>query len=268
MINTLKTILGILAILYLGLGLLIYLLQERLIFLPEKLPLDYSFEFDAPFEEHFIEMEDGAKINALHFTQNESRGLIVYFHGNAGSLARWGEVVIPFLDMGYEVLITDYRGYGKSTGKRSQKRMLLDAGKVYAFAKDIESEERIILFGRSIGSAFASYLAGKNSPSKLILETPFYSLKDVAKEVIPIYPTRQLLRYNFKNHSYLKEAKIPIYIFHGTDDEVVKFNSGKQLHASLSKNQAIFFTIDGGHHNDLSTFPEYWNQMEIVLGNE
>ncbi len=268
MLNTFKTILGILTILYLGLGLLIYLLQERLIFLPEKLPLDYSFEFDAPFEEHFIEMEDGAKINALHFTRKESRGLIVYFHGNAGSLARWGEIVVPFLDMGYEVLITDYRGYGKSTGKRSQKRMLLDAEKVYASAKDIEPENRIIVFGRSIGSAFASYLAGKNSPSKLILETPFYSLKDVAREVIPIYPTKLLLRYNFKNHSYLKEAKIPIYIFHGTEDEIVKYDSGKKLYGTLQKNQANFFTIDGGHHNDLSTFPEYWSKMETALKNE
>ena len=80
--------------------------KERLIFLPEKLPLDYSFEFDVPFEEHFIQMDDGARINALHFTQEQSKGLIIYFHGNAGSLARWGEIVTPFLDMGYEVLLT------------------------------------------------------------------------------------------------------------------------------------------------------------------
>ena len=268
MVSKLRVFVGILLILYLVVGVVIYLLQERLIFLPEKLPADYSFGFDAEFEEHFIQMDDGAKVNALHFTQKESKGLIVYFHGNAGNLARWGEIVMPFITMGYEVLILDYRGYGKSSGKRSERHMLSDADVIYNFAKKIEPETRIILYGRSIGSAFASYLAGKHSPSKLILETPFFSLKDVAKGVIPIYPTSLLLRYRFENHAYLKTTKTPIFIFHGTDDEIVSYHSGKALFESTSPDKAKLITIQGGHHNDLSTFPEYWNELETVLEDE
>ena len=268
MLNTIKIVSLIFLGLYLALGLIIYLLQERLIFLPEDLPNDYSYSFDAPFDEHFISMEDGAIINALHFTQAESKGLIVYFHGNAGNLARWGEVVYPFVELGYEVFIVDYRGYGKSSGERSQERMLSDADAVYAYAGQLAAEEHIILFGRSIGSAFASYLAGKNQPAKVILETPFYSLKDVAKDIIPIYPIDLLLNYNFKNYETLQSCSAPIYIFHGTRDEVVDFASGKKLYENLKNQPVEFFTIEGGHHNDLSRFPAYWESMKSMLENE
>ncbi|MEP1034248.1 alpha/beta fold hydrolase [Ekhidna sp.] len=268
MLNVLKILLLTLLGLYLVVGLLIYLLQERLIFLPEDLPSDYTYSFDASFDEHFITMADGTDLNALHFNQPQSKGLIIYFHGNAGNLARWGEVVYPFVELGYEVFIVDYRGYGKSGGNRSQKVLLSDADAVYKYASQLESEEKTILFGRSLGSAFASYLAGKNNPSKLILETPFYSLQDVAKDMMPIYPAEYLLRYNFRNYLYLNTCEVPIYIFHGTDDEVVDYSSGKQLFNSLSGKDTEFFTIEGGHHNDLSNFTSYWHYMKIVLRDE
>ncbi len=268
MLNAFKILLIILLGLYLFFGLIIYFFQERLIFLPESLPSDYNFSFDIPFDEHFITMEDGAEINALHFTQEESKGLIVYFHGNAGSLARWGEVVYPFVELGYEVFIADYRGYGKSSGEKSQDAMLSDAESIYTYARQLQTEDRIILFGRSIGSAFASHVAGKNNPSKVILETPFYTLSDVAREVMPIFPTSLLLRYEFKNYQSLSTTSAPIYIFHGTDDEVVNYQSGRRLFDSLEGQSVEFFTIEGGHHNDLSLFPSYWESMHSILENE
>ncbi|SNS49159.1 hypothetical protein SAMN05421640_0369 [Ekhidna lutea] len=252
---------------YVLIGLGIYLLQESLIFLPQSLPEDYEYSFEKDFEEHDLTMKDGAVINALYFKQQDSKGLIVYFHGNAGNLARWGEIAIPFVDLGYEVLITDYRGYGKSTGKRSEKKMLQDADEIYAFANKLEIEERIILFGRSLGSAFASYLAGKNTPTKLILESPFYSLPGVAGKMFPIYPTSTLLRFRFHNARYLKNTKTPIYIFHGTEDEVVPYESGKKL-ATKFEERSTFISIPGGHHNDLAAFDEYWREIEIVLNDE
>ncbi|MEO9869018.1 alpha/beta hydrolase [Ekhidna sp.] len=262
--NGLKVFVLVILILYAVGGVGLYLLQERLIFLPESLDQDYQYSFNQNFEEYSLKMKDGAIINTLRFTSDSSRGLILYFHGNAGNLARWGEVVTPFVDMGFEVLIPDYRGYGKSTGKRSDKKLLRDADELYSFAKTLEKEERIILFGRSLGSTFASYLAGKNTPRKVILETPFYSLKDVAKDVIPIYPTSYLLSYQFKSFEYLKTADSPIYIFHGTDDEVVPYESGKRLFESIEGNSKLF-TIEGGHHNDLMGFDSYQNKMEEVL---
>ena len=258
----------IIVILLLGIyllgGILLYFYQEKLIFLPEPLEKDYRYKFNADFEEVDLKMKDGAVINMLHFKHEDAKGLIVYFHGNAGNLARWGEIVVPFVEMGYEVLISDYRGYGKSTGSRSHKNLLDDAEAVYVYAKTLFAEDQVIVYGRSLGSAFASYLVGKNSPRQLILETPFYSLKDVANNTVPIYPTAQLLKYDYKNYQYLKGAELPIFIFHGTQDEVVPYSSGKKLRQSLGPN-AHFVTVDGGHHNDLSLFGTYWTEIEKIL---
>ncbi|WP_425389793.1 alpha/beta hydrolase [Ekhidna sp.] len=252
---------------YVLIGLAIYLLQESLIFLPESLPDDYEYSFEKDFEEHNLRMKDGAIINALFFKLQNSKGLIVYFHGNAGNLDRWGEVAEPFVDLGYEVLITDYRGYGKSTGIRSEKKMLNDAQEIYAFAKKLEREERMVIFGRSLGTAFASYLSSKNNPNKLILETPFFSLTDVAKKLFPIYPTKLLLNYRFENFKYLENSNAPISIFHGNEDEIVPYESGQKLYETVEE-QATLFTIDGGHHNDLAAFDSYWEHMKSVLIDE
>lgn len=265
--NSLKIFILILISVYLVGGVLLFLLQDRFIFLPEPLDEDYQYDFSQNFTEYNLEMKDGAIINALHFRAKNAKGLIVYFHGNAGNLARWGEIVEPFVAMGFDVFISDYRGYGKSTGDRSDKKLLSDADEIYASVKTLSREENIILFGRSLGSAFASYLAGRENPKMLILETPFYSLQDVAKDLIPIYPTSALLGYKFANYKYLQKANIPIYIFHGTEDEIVPFQSGERLHRSISGDSQLI-KIEGGHHNDLAAFDRYWEEMENVLPNE
>ncbi len=266
--NLLKIIFIVLFALYFLVGLAIYFFQEELIFLPEKLDKDFTYDFSTDYEEHFIEMTDGAIINALHFKSDSSKGLILYFHGNAGSLRRWGEVIEPFVDLGFDVLIMDYRGYGKSTGKRTYKKMLSDADKLYELALSKTTEDKVILFGRSLGSSFASYLAGKNNPSRLILETPFLSLGDIANRVAPIYPPSYLLRFNFKNHESLKEAMCPIFIFHGTEDNVVPLQSGKDLYETLDPGLAKLIVVDGGGHNNLANFDTYQKEIRNVLLNE
>ena len=266
--NILKLIFIGAVIVYLFFGAVLYFFQEQLIFLPEELPHDFNFEFENEFEEHLILTSQNGQINLLHFKSMGSKGVIVYFHGNAGSLRRWGEIVSPFVELGYDVIIADYRGYGKSTGQRNQTTLLADADSVYGFAKDRTTEDKIILFGRSLGSGFASYLAGKNHPSKVILETPFYSLDDIAQRRFLIYPARYFLRYHFDSHEYLKNTKAPVYIFHGTDDEVVSYQSGKLLFESLPENQGNLYTIEGGAHNNLHSFELYWNQIKSILLNE
>ncbi|MEQ9402195.1 MAG: alpha/beta fold hydrolase [Cyclobacteriaceae bacterium] len=261
------TIIGLI-VLYFLVGAGVYFFQEKLIFLPEQLPRNFDYQFSTPFEEHFIEMNDGAEINLLHFKSDSAHGLILYFHGNAGSLERWGNVVEPFVEMGFDVMIMDYRGYGKSSGKRTYKSLLSDADEVYNFALKHVDEHNLIVFGRSIGSSFASHLGGKFNPSKLILETPFYSLGDIANRVAPIYPPSYLLRFNFKNYEALESATCPIYIFHGTSDAIVPLESGQDLYRTLDPDKSTLFVIEGGGHNDLAGYDDYWSEMTKVLSNE
>lgn len=263
--STLKYLLVGFVILYGLMGLIIYFFQEKFIFLPTVLADDFQFQFRQPFEEHLLETPNEGRINLLHFKAAESKGLIVYFHGNAGSLERWGDIVAPFVDLGYDVLISDYRGYGKSTGERNQQNLLRDADEVYAFAKNKVSEDRIVLFGRSLGSGFASYLAGKNQPAKVILETPFYSLESEANRRFMIYPVSWLLRYQLKSHEYLKNNQAPVYAFHGTEDNVVSYSAGKHLYENIPSNGGEFVTIEVGFHNDLGEYPEYWQGIKAAL---
>lgn len=246
-------------------AVLLYAFQENFIFLDDELPQDYAFEFEYDFEEINLKVEDGANLNAIHFKADTAKGLVLYFHGNQGNLTRWGGVAAEFTRLGYVVLVMDYRGYGKSTGQRSMKALLSDAEKFYQYVLEHFPEDQITLYGRSLGTGLASWLAGKHLPKRLILETPYYSLAAMAKRYYPIYPAQLALRYNFESHEYLKKAQCPVYIFHGTEDEVVPYSQGKKLYESLSKDQGHLMTIDQGMHKNLASFPEFHTRVKEIL---
>ena len=233
-----------------------YFLQEKIIFLPSKLSQEYVYEFEQDFDELFIETEDGARLNALHFKQENPRGIIVYYHGNAGDLSKWGQIASYFLQYNYEVLVMDYRGYGKSTGKLSEEALYKDAQLLYDKARELLPDRRIIVYGRSIGTPIAAYVASKNDPSTLILETPFYNFRKLVKQRAPYVPSG-LLKYEFPTANFADDVKCRIVIIHGTDDGIVPYESGEQLYTVLPEEQRQMVKIKGGKHNDLFNFQEY-----------
>lgn len=241
------------------------LFQEKLIFLPTKLPQDFQYAFDEDFEEIFLTTDDGARLNALHFKADKSKGLILYFHGNAGDLSRWGEIASFFVDKGYDVLVMDYRTYGKSTGKLSEKALYQDAQLFYQYALERYPESDIVLYGRSLGTGLATYLASEHQPQKLVLETPFYSLLEVAKEKFPYLPVGSLLRYEFPSYQYVQGLMSPVYIFHGTADGVVPYESGRRLYEGIPIDEKQFFSVEGGGHNNLIEFEAYHKGIDSVL---
>lgn len=245
---------------------MLYFIQEKLIFLPTHLPADYSYSFTSEFEELFVQAEDGARLNALHFTKSETQGVILYFHGNAGDLSRWGTVAPLFLEKGYDVLVMDYRTYGKSTGKLSEAALYSDAQHFYDYLLERYEEDKIILYGRSLGSGVAAQLASKNQPAQLILETPYYSLMDVAQERFPFLPVKWLLKYELPSYRYVQDIQCPITIFHGTQDEVVPYSSGKRLFEDTPGPGKRMYTIEGGGHNNLIDFGPYHQGIDSVLG--
>jgi len=243
----------------------LYLFQEKLIFRPTKLTIDYTYTFSQPFDELFIEAKDGALLNAIHFKAEKPKGIILYFHGNAGDLSRWGEITSFFTKLEYDVLIMDYRTYGKSTGQLSEENLFNDAQLFYNYALKLFSEDNIIVYGRSIGSTFAGFVASANNPRKLILEAPFYNLEDIVAKRIPVFPIKYLLNYQFPTDKLITSVKCPIIIFHGTKDGVVPFYSGEKLSKIRTKNKVIFIPIPGGGHNDLSDFDIYNERLWAEL---
>lgn len=261
----LKKVALVLLSLYVMISASLYFLQEKILFLPSVLEQDYQYQFNHHFEELNFETNDGAKLNAVHFKVENPKGVILYFHGNAGDLSRWGIVAEFFVKKQYDVLIMDYRTFGKSTGKLNEAVFYKDADLFYDYLLDDYNENSITLYGRSLGTGIATYLASKNSPKQLILETPYYSMVDVGKFRFPILPVKSLLKYKFPTYQFIKEVKCPITMFHGTDDSVVPYESARKLFNASPKLLTTFTTIEGGNHGNLINYRIFQEGIKSIL---
>ncbi|MEM1001659.1 MAG: alpha/beta fold hydrolase [Bacteroidota bacterium] len=263
-IKGLRNVLLVLIGIYVMIGSALFFFQERMIFLPSVLSEDYVYKFDVPFEELHFSPEPGVKINALHFKTETPKGVVFYSHGNAGDLSRWGNIASELTNYGYDVLVWDYRTYGKSVGTISEEAFYQDAQFIFDHLSNQFERKNIVLYGRSLGTGVASYLASKNKVQQLILETPYYSIADVAKHRFPFFPVQKLLKYKFPNYQFLPRVKIPMTILHGTDDAVIPIESPLKL-KKLGLNNLKFITINGGSHNNLADFDGFHEAIGACL---
>lgn len=257
---------GILITFYLLLMVVLYLGQPYVIFHPVQLAKDYQFQFENAFDEYTLFTPDNQQLNLLYFKnpQQPSKGLVLYYHGNADNLQRWGKYHQIFLQSGYDFMVWDYRSYGKSTGTPTADNMCSDAVLVYQFANKRYNSKQIIIYGRSLGTGLATYVASRYAAARLILETPYHSLEDVAKTYAPILPYASLLRYEFPTYRLLPEVQYPITIFHGTEDELIPFASTIKLQ-DLLKKEDEFVVIEGGKHHNLSEYEQYRSHLRAAL---
>lgn len=254
--------------LYAALGISIHFLQETLLFHSKSLEQNHQFDFDFDFREENFEMQDGAIINTLFIPTNSSKGVILYFHGNSGNLARWGKIGQYFTQYDYDVLICDYRGYGKSAGKRSMRNLFSDAKALYNILLKDYNEQNIIIYGRSIGSGIACWLASETNAKRLILETPFNSINDIRVFRFLLLPAELLLKYPFPNYKYIKSVQSPISIIHGTKDRIVPYFTGKKLFEQNNKTHDVeLITVNGGRHNNLVEFDDFHMAIKRILNN-
>lgn len=258
-------IISITLLVYFFLSVGFYAFQRQIVFQSEKLPNEYVYVFDQKFEEHFIQTNDGELLNVLLFkTDQNSKGLILYFHGNADNLKRWGEYAVDFTKLGYDILMVDYRGYGKSTGIPNEEDLYSDALTIWNWSKANIESNKTIIYGRSLGAAVASNLAIKTNPDLLILETPFDKLRGV---VYPAFVSNLYLfpsRYSFPNNKFLADVKSKKVIIHGTRDWVVPLISANRLKPLLSPDDT-FVVIEGASHNNLREFELYHTTLKEVL---
>lgn len=249
---------------YLLLMLIIYLIQDRFIFKPEKLPADFVYKYDAPFRELNFDIEPGVRINGLHFFVEKPLGLILYFHGNSRSIKGWGKYARDFFRYKYDVVLVDYRGFGKSTGKRNESAMLKDMQVVYETLTQTMPEHHIIVYGRSIGSGFASKIASDNKPRYLILDAPYFSFIKVVERFLPIMPNRWVLRYHLRTDKWIRHVNCHTYILHGTRDWLIPIRHSQKLQA-INPSKITLIRIHGGGHNNLPSYPEYHAFLRDIL---
>jgi uncharacterized protein len=249
---------------YVLLMVIAYFIQEKFIFKPEKLAADFEFKYDAPFKEVSFNPEPGVTISGIHFNVKKPHGLIIYFHGNTHSIKGWGKYARDFFRFGYDVLLVDYRGFGKSIGKRSETAMLRDMQFVYDQLCLQFPEDHILVYGRSMGSGFASKLAADNHPRYLILDAPYYSFRKVVERFLPFLPVRIVLRYHLRTDKWIKQVKCHTYIIHGTKDWLIPIRHSERLQA-INPRRITLIRIHGGGHNNLPSFPEYHNFIRDIL---
>ncbi len=242
-----------------------YFLQERLIFKPEKLSEDFEFKYENQiFDEYNIEVAEGVNLNGVHFKVRKPKGIVLYLKGNSRSLKGWGKFAIDFTRHGFDVLMVDYRGFGKSTGIRTEDGIKKDLQYVYDELKKQVKEEYIVLYGRSLGSGFATKLASINNPRMLVLDSPYYSMAHMAKRYMLVMPLSIIMRFPIKTYKWIQYVQCPIKIIHGTNDKLISFKTSIKLSKINAERTRLYPIIDGGHNN-LHTFPQYHRFLEEIL---
>jgi pimeloyl-ACP methyl ester carboxylesterase len=257
-------IIGIPLALYVLVCLLLYFFQEKFIFFPEKLPAGYRFPFKQNFSEVTISARDGTPLHILLFRANSSKGVVFYLHGNAGSLRSWGEEAAVYTDLGYDVWMMDYRGYGKSGGKiRGEKQLHEDVEAAYSKLLERYAEEKIIVIGYSLGTGLAAFVAAAHHPRMLILQAPYYSLPDVMREHYPVIPIF-LLKYRLETYRQIQRCTMPVVLIHGRNDEVIPYQSSLKLKVLLKPTDRLV-TLENGTHNGMSSHPQYKKEIKELL---
>ncbi|MBK8699120.1 MAG: alpha/beta fold hydrolase [Saprospiraceae bacterium] len=241
-------------------------MYEIAIFRPQKLDQDHIFHFDTPFREVRLNAPDGATLHGVHFFhKKKSRGIIIYFHGNMGSLDRWGKIAEKLTSYDYEVLAIDYRGYGKSRGPRSEESFYVDARMWYDYAATYFGRESIVVYGRSLGTGTASWLAGNARVAGLILETPYYNFDKLVTEKAMDFPMRYFLNYHFDNAANFSRIQCPTLILHGDKDGLIPVEHARLLAAGKYIKKPTYMEIQNGNHHNLNTFDAYHNALNQFL---
>jgi alpha-beta hydrolase superfamily lysophospholipase len=253
-----------LVIIYVSLCLFIYFFQHLFFFRPERLMFSFQYKYPFPFEELDFTMEDGGRINAIYFKVPNSRGVVFYLKGNSKSIKGWGKFAKDFLSNGYDFFMMDYRGFGKSRGKRSQSKMFGDAQYLYEWLSQTYSEDKIILYGRSWGSGIAAHVSARNKPRMLILDSPYFSFYYNANRYLFFLPLKWILRYDIRTDLFLQTTECPVHIIHGKKDRLISFSQSEKLKA-LYPSKITLHGIEGARHNNLPDFPEFFEILYNVL---
>lgn len=237
-----------------------YAFQEHLMFYFAPVPDDYDYHFTLPHED-LVLTRAGARLHGVLFhnqlirtSRQDDRDLVIYFKGNAGNVGGSEKPAKVFLDMGYDVLSMDYRGFGKSRGELSEASLLADAEAWYDWGATRYGERHVRVVGYSFGTTFASHVAAVRNAGHVMLFAPMKSIADMATRRYPFLP-EFLTNYPLRSDEKLKAAPGHIVIYHGTADEVVPFASGAGLRDALGDDDA-FLTIKGADHYDVALRPE------------
>ncbi len=236
-----------------GFCLLLYISQAGLIYYPSPDIFTTPDKIGLEYEDAHFQTADSTKLHGWFIPADSARGIVLFCHGNAGNISHRFESIEIFHELGLSVFIFDYRGYGKSDGKPTEKGTYLDSEAALEYIIDnwhIAPSE-IIYFGRSLGGAIASWLAVEHPPKMLIIESAFTSTADLGSEIYPFVPVKLLLRFKYKTIENLRKINCPVLVIHSRDDDIIPFEHGQKLFEAANEPKR-FLEIFGTHNNGFS----------------
>lgn len=191
----------------------------------------------------------GSLVNGWYQAPRPGQPVIVYYKGNSKSFSEESERYEQFVADGYGFLAFDYRGFPASPGDITEDNILTDALAAYDWL-DAQTDAPILIWGRSLGSGPATYVASQRDAVALLLETPFLSAVTVAAERYPILPVTLVMQDQFRNDLWIKDVSEPVLVAHGTADRTIGVSNGERLYA-LAPNPVELWIVEGADHSDL-----------------
>ena len=256
-----EVVIGIFAV-YASVLVLLFIFQRNLMYHPEENNY-FGDKLEVDIEKVYINTSDDLSLLGwFHKKDLKKFKTIVYFHGNAGKLENRIHKLNHFKDMNVNFLIIAWRGFSGNEGKPSEKGLYVDGGSTITWLKNLGlNEEDIILYGESLGTGIATHLAQKNNYAGLVLETPFTSMVEAAKNFYPYIPVGLLLRDKYKNDQKIKNINIPVLVMHGEADQIVPFWMGKKIYEIANQPKYSYFTKYDDH------MMEYDEKLVLALND-
>ncbi|MCH7506280.1 MAG: alpha/beta hydrolase [Proteobacteria bacterium] len=253
--KALISLLTIAASVYVLLSLVLYLLQGKMVFLsnlPGRALTASPRDIGLKYEDVYLTTLDDEHLHGWYVPATISRGVIVFFHGNAGNISHRLDSIGIFHQLGLDTLIIDYRGYGQSTGKTTEQGTYLDAQAAWSYLVDERgiAADQIIIFGRSLGGAVGAWLGAQHTPAAVIIESSFSSGVDMARRLYPFLPVRMITRLRYPVAEYASHLDCPVLVVHSRDDEIIPFAMGQSIYAAV-KQRKSFLELRGDHNNGI-----------------
>jgi uncharacterized protein len=241
------------------------LFEPRFAFFPLPGESATPREFGADYESIAVRTSDGEQLRGWSLASPTPAARILYFHGNGGNLSIWAPILAGISRRGYSVLAFDYRGYGLSTGRPTERGLYRDVdAAVERFWRDAPAGAPIVYWGRSLGVAMAAYAATVRAPHGLILESGFPDARSLVRSSPPLAFLALFSTYRFPAVTFLRglNPSVATLVMHGDDDHVISMALGQALFDALPMPKR-FVVIRGGDHND-SEAPDpdaYWEAV-------
>jgi len=235
-----------------GFVALMYVAQRSLMYFPERARTPPAAAGLPNAEEVVLDSTDGAQVIVWHVPPRGEKPVVVYFHGNGGSLRLRANRFRALTEDGTGLVALSYRGYGGSTGSPSENGLIADGEAAYRFAAARYPAERIVLWGESLGTGIAVAIAAEHRVARVMLDAPFTSAADVAALVYWFLPVQLLMKDPFRSDQRIANVRVPLLILHGERDRVVPIMLGERLHA-LANEPKRFVRFPNGGHSDLDS---------------